>query len=134
MNQKVRYEKFGIPHAVHCQDILDDANALYMYVDMWRHSTWYHLLQSSHATPLSFHVTALVHTWHGYLGVLGPGLDSISDEIVSINRARYMRVCWVRSFTNWIHFKFLCLIMSLILSSKGSNDLLSCNTCTGDVF
>lgn len=36
---KSEVEKFGIPHAVHCQDILDDANALYMYVDMWRHST-----------------------------------------------------------------------------------------------
>lgn len=92
---------------------------------MWRHSTWCHLLQSSHATPLSFHVTALAHTWHGYLGVLGPGLVSISDEFVSINRARYKRVCWVRSFTNRIQFKLLCLAMSLILKSKGSNDLLA---------
>lgn len=27
---KSEVEKFGIPHAVHCHDILDDANALYM--------------------------------------------------------------------------------------------------------
>lgn len=30
----------------------------------------------------------------------------------------------VRPFTNWIQFRFLCLIMSLILNSKSLNDLL----------
>lgn len=29
-DSKSEVEKFGIPNAVHCQDILDDANALYI--------------------------------------------------------------------------------------------------------
>lgn len=35
------------------------------------------------------------------------------------------RMCWVRMFTNWIQFRCLYQIMSLILSSKGSNDFFA---------
>lgn len=60
-DSKSRVEKSGIPHTAHRHDILDDANALYTWVDMWTHSTGYQLLQSSHATPLSFHFTSFEH-------------------------------------------------------------------------
>jgi hypothetical protein len=54
-------ENCGLPQAVHCHDMLDDTRALYMWV-VCMQSAWYHLLQSSHVTPLSFQVTTLIHT------------------------------------------------------------------------
>lgn len=54
-------EKFGIPQFTQCHEMLELASALYTGVDINMQSAWYHLLQSSHATPLCFHVTALEH-------------------------------------------------------------------------
>ena len=52
-------DKFGMSQVTQCHEIFELAKALYTGVDMCMHSALYHLLQSSHATPLSFQVTAL---------------------------------------------------------------------------
>jgi hypothetical protein len=41
---------------------------------------WYHRLQLSHATARCLQVTVLLQVWEGYLGVAGPGFNSVSDD------------------------------------------------------
>jgi hypothetical protein len=99
--------------------MLELARALYTGVDICMHSTWYHLLQSSHATSPCFQVTALQHTWQGYFGALGPGLDYISDAFDRSRRLRYRRVCCPGCFANLMLFNFRLFIKKLMSTSRG---------------
>ena len=53
----------------------------YSWVVMFMQALCNQVDQWSQATPFWFHRTALSQIWQGYLGVLGPGLVSVSDEI-----------------------------------------------------
>ena len=68
----------GKPHWGQCQEASELSSAWYICVFMPRHFLWCQPSQSSHWTAGVFHVQALLHIQHGYLGVLGPGFDSMS--------------------------------------------------------
>lgn len=83
-------ENCGMPQEMQCHETFECARASYTGVDICMHSTWYHWLQSSHATPRCFHVTGRSQIWQGYL-LVGPGFNSTSEAFERRRRVRYRR-------------------------------------------
>ena len=77
-------EKLGTPQLQHIHDVWEFANALYTWLDIFRHDLWYQTSHSSQAIAGFAHVTALLQTPQGYF-VRGPGFGSTSFEAVINN-------------------------------------------------
>lgn len=75
---------WGRPHWTQCQETSVPFSAWYTKVFKSMHFLWYQPSQSSHCTAGVFQEQFLEQMRHGYFGVLGPGLDSMSPAARSV--------------------------------------------------
>ena len=88
--KKKAVEKFCIPQLIHSQDTLLASMNLNTPVWICWHCMWNHLSQLSQHTAPVFQVTALPQVPQGHLGVLGPGLVSVSKALASSKIKMYL--------------------------------------------